>query len=156
MAGHRVYPETVIVVHPKERRSKCTILPLRGRPGLRFARSTSLLATGPLDGYIRLDVHAPPLTADDASRGLLLLDGTWRWVEDLATPFGALETRSIEGVHTAYPRGAAIGKLPDGRLATVEALYAAHRILGRPTQDVLDHYHWADKFLAANGWQEQT
>lgn len=146
-------PDTVIVVHPKERRSKCTILPLRGTPGLRFARSTSSVATGPVDGYIRLAVDAPPLTQDDAARGLLLLDGTWRWVEDLATPFGLLETRSIQHVHTAYPRGASIGELPEGGLATVEALYAAYRILGRPTSGLLDKYHWADRFLAANGWR---
>ena len=145
-------PETVIVVHPKERRSKCTILPLRGMPGLRFARSTVERATGPIDGYLRLDVDAPPLTVVDADRGLLLLDGTWRWVEDLAVPFGHLETRSIQGVHTAYPRGSSIGELPDGGLATVEALYVAHRILGRPTEGLLDHYHWAKEFLALNQW----
>jgi pre-rRNA-processing protein TSR3 len=142
-------PDTVIVVHPKERRSKCTILPLRGTAGLRFTRSTSTAVTGPLDGYLRLDVDGPPLTAD---RGLLLLDGTWRWVEDLAVPFGALDTRSIRDVSTAYPRGAAIGTLPPDGLATVEALYAAHRILGRPTAGLLDHYHWAASFLERNGW----
>jgi pre-rRNA-processing protein TSR3 len=142
--------ETVIVVHPKERRSKCTILPLRGTPGLRFARSTAERATGSVDGYLRLDVNAPPLTAADGDRGLLLLDGTWRWVEDLAVPFGHLETRSILGVHTAYPRGSSIGELPDGGLATVEALYVAHRILGRSTDGLLDHYHWDKEFLALN------
>jgi pre-rRNA-processing protein TSR3 len=145
-------PETVIVVHPKERRSKCTILPLRGTVGLRFTRSASVATTGPLDGYLRLDVDGPELTAADRDRGLLLLDGTWRWVEDLAVPFGSVETRSIRGVRTAYPRGASFGELPEGGLATVEALYAAHRILGRPTDGLLDHYHWAADFLALNGW----
>jgi pre-rRNA-processing protein TSR3 len=145
-------PETVIVVHPKERRSKCTILPLRGTPGLRFARSTAERATGPINGYLRLDVDALPLTASDANRGLLLLDGTWRWVEDLAVPFGNLETRSIQGVHTAYPRGSSLGELPDGGLATVEALYVAHRILGRSTDGLLDHYHWASEFLTLNNF----
>jgi pre-rRNA-processing protein TSR3 len=144
--------ETVIVVHPKERRSKCTILPLRGTTGLRFARSTAERATGSVEGYLRLDVNAPPLTPADADRGLLLLDGTWRWVEDLAVPFGHLETRSIQGVHTAYPRGSSIGELPDGGLATVEALYVAHRILGRPTEGLLEHYHWANEFLALNSF----
>jgi pre-rRNA-processing protein TSR3 len=142
----------VIVVHPKERRSKCTILPLRGTPGLRFTRSTSEAATGPLHGYIRLDVDAPELSTADTDRGLLLLDGTWRWVEDLASPFGAITTRSIRGVRTAYPRGSSISELPDGGLATVEALYAAHRILGRSTEGLLDHYHWASEFLELNGW----
>jgi pre-rRNA-processing protein TSR3 len=147
------HPDTVIVVHPKERRSKCTILPLRGTPGLRFARSTSVVATGALDGYIRLDVNAPPLSLADADRGLLLLDGTWRWVEDLAVPFGSLEARSIKGVHTAYPRTTAIGESPDGGLATVEALFAAYRILGRSTNGLLDHYHWVAEFLALNGYE---
>jgi pre-rRNA-processing protein TSR3 len=145
--------DTVIVVHPKERRSKCTILPLRGLSGLHFARSTSVQATGTLDGYIRLDVHAAPLSNEDSDRGLLLLDGTWRWVEDLAGPFGNLETRSIRGVHTAYPRSSTSGPMPHGGLATVEALYAAHRILGRPTDGLLAHYHWAAPFLQLNGWQ---
>ena len=147
-----LFPETVVVVHPKERRSKCTILPLRGTPGLRFARSTSERATGPLEGYLRLDVDAPPLTEADASRGLLLLDGTWRWVEDLVGPFGGLETRSIQGIQTAYPRCSSIGELPDGGLATVEALFVAHRVLGRSTNGLLDHYHWAKEFLALNNW----
>jgi pre-rRNA-processing protein TSR3 len=150
------YPDTVIVVHPKERRSKCTILPLRGTAGMKFARSTSPRATGSVDGYLRLDVNGPPLTDQDADRGLLLLDGTWRWVEDLAVPFGSLETRSITGIKTAYPRGAAIGELPDGGLATVEALYAAHRILGRDVAGLLDHYYWANEFLALNGWTSAT
>lgn len=144
------FPDTVIVVHPRERRSKCTILPLRGTPGLRFARSTSVVATGPLDGHLRLDVDAPPLTAADRDCGLLLLDGTWRWVEDLAEPFGQLPTRSIQGVHTAYPRSTSIGTSPSGGLATVEALFAAYRILGRSTDALLDHYHWAEAFLAIN------
>ena len=146
------YPDTVIVVHPKERRSKCTILPLRGTPRLKFARSTSPMATGPVEGYVRLDVQGLPLTAHDADRGLLILDGTWRWVEDLAVPFGSLDVRSIAGIKTAYPRGAANGELPDGGLATVEALYAAHRILGRDCTGLLDQYHWRDEFLALNGW----
>lgn len=147
------FPETLIVVHPKERRSKCTILPLRGRPGLRFARSTLPSATGNVEGFLRLAVDGPELTAADRDRSLLLLDGTWRWVEDLAPAFGGLETRSIRGVRTAYPRGASVGDLPDGGLATVEALYAAHRILGRPTDGLLDRYHWAAEFISLNNWE---
>jgi pre-rRNA-processing protein TSR3 len=149
------YPETVIVVHPKERRSKCTILPLRSMSEqfrLRFSRSASAQATGSVDGYIRLDVAGPPLTLADNARGLLILDGSWRWVEDLAIPFGHLETRSISGIQTAYPRTSSFGAMPEGGLATVEALYAAHRILGRPLENLLDTYFWADEFLARNSW----
>ena len=43
------------------------------------------------------------------------------------------------------------GTDPDNGLASVEALFAAYRILGRPTDGFLDHYHWAAEFLHLNG-----
>jgi pre-rRNA-processing protein TSR3 len=147
-----VAPLTVVVVHPRERRSKCTILPLRGHPALRIVRSTAVIATGDLTGYVRLDPTGDPLSEADAASGLLLLDGTWRWVEALAAPFADLPARSVGAVHTAYPRATGIGSEPEGGLATVEALYAAHRLLGRTTEGLLAHYVWAEEFLRRNGW----
>jgi hypothetical protein len=44
-----------------------------------------------------------------------------------------------------------MGTDPDNGLASIEALYLAYHILGRPTAGLLDHYHWADAFLEANG-----
>jgi len=35
----------------------------------------------------------------------------------------------------------------------LEALYIAYRVLGRPTEGLLDHYRWAEEFLRLNGWQ---
>jgi len=35
-------------------------------------------------------------------------------------------------------------------LASIEALYAAYRLLGRDTNGLLDHYRWADEFLRLN------
>jgi pre-rRNA-processing protein TSR3 len=40
---------------------------------------------------------------------------------------------------------------PAAGLATVEALYIAYHILGRPTEGLLDEYRWAEEFLRANG-----
>ena len=40
---------------------------------------------------------------------------------------------------------------PDNGLASVEALFVAYHILGRPTTGLLDHYRWAAEFLRANG-----
>ena len=58
--------------------------------------------------------------------------------------------RSIQGIRTAYPRSSKLFEDPDGGLATVEALYAAHRILGKDIHGLLDYYHWAEQFLLLN------
>lgn len=145
------YPPTIVVVHPKERRSKCTLEPLRGRPDLEFV-TFSPQTPARFDGYIRLAPAGPPLSPADRDRGLLLLDGTWRLVELMERHFSAVPARSLPALHTAYPRVSKLYRDPPGGLASVEALYAAYRILGRPTRGLLEAYHWADRFLQLNDW----
>ena len=59
--------------------------------------------------------------------------------------------RSLVGWRTAYPRASKQGTDPAHGLASVEALFAAYHILGRPTEGLLDNYRWAEEFLRANG-----
>ena len=61
-----------------------------------------------------------------------------------------LPARSLNGYHTAYPRVSKAGTDPDNGLASVEALYLVHHLLGRPTAGLLDHYRWAAEFLQKN------
>ena len=145
-----MYPPTVIVRHTKENPRKCSILPLRGRPDLVFL-NYPVRVRPPLEGYIRLAADGPELTAADADRGLLLLDGSWRWAAAMTRDFADVPPRSLSGWRTAYPRVSKLGTDPDNGLASVEALYVAYRILGRPTDGLLDHYRWAADFLRANG-----
>ena len=58
--------------------------------------------------------------------------------------------RSLHGWRTAYPRVSKLGTDPDNGLASIEALFLAYHLLGRPTVGLLDHYHWAEDFLRAN------
>ena len=58
----------------------------------------------------------------------------------------------LHGIQTAYPRVSKLGTDPDNGLASVEALFAAYRILGRPTVGLLDQYRWGEEFLRVNGW----
>src|SRR5205807_1188614 len=90
------------------------------------------------------------LTAADADRGVLLLDGSWRWAESMNRAFLAVPPRSLRGWRTAYPRASKRGTDPDNGLASVEALFVAYHLLGRPTDGLLDHYRWADEFLRLN------
>jgi pre-rRNA-processing protein TSR3 len=144
------FPPTVIVRHSRENPRKCSVLPLRGRPDLMFL-PYPVRQRPPLDGYLRLAADGPPLTGADAASGLLLLDGSWRWAAAMTRDFADVTPRSLHGWRTAYPRTSKLGTDPDNGLASVEALYVAYHILGRPTAGLLDHYHWAAEFLSING-----
>lgn len=145
---------TIIVVHPRENRAKCSIEPLRGRSDLRFVNFSPRL-TLDLQNYIRLAVDGPPLGESDATCGILLLDGTWRHAERMETHFRHVPPRSLAGFHTAYPRVSKLFRDPSGGLASAEALYIAYRLTRRPSDGLLDAYHWRDRFLELNGWSER-
>lgn len=142
-------PPTIIVVHPKERTSKCTVAPLRGREGFVFWKFPN---RGPesLSDYVRLGIGGPMLSSDDADKGLLVLDGTWKWAEKMEQEFADVPVRSLPEWQTAYPRISKLYEDPEAGLATIEAIYAAFAQLGRSTEGLLDDYHWAEEFLAIN------
>ena len=142
---------TVIVVHPRERRSKCSVESLRDRDGFVFVTFPKVVPI-PLFGYVRLGLGGPLLSPADADRGLLLIDGTWRLAARMEPFYQHVEVRSLPLIHTAYPRKSEVYPDPTEGLATIEALYAALRILGRDTTGLLDHYHWQQQFLERNGW----
>lgn len=142
------YPPTIIVVHPKERRAKCTVRPLRPRADFRFCNYPRVPAIPP--GYVRLGLGGPVLSAADTRAGLLFLDGTWRWAERMEGLVADVPVRTLPPLVTAYPRVSKVSEDPASGLATIEAVYAAFRLLGRSTEGLLDQYHWAEGFLARN------
>jgi len=144
------FPPTVIVRHTHENPRKCSVLPLKGRPDILFL-THPVKDRPPLDDYVRLAAEGPPLSPADADKGVLLLDGSWRWAAAMTRDFLDVPPRSLSGWRTAYPRVSKLGTDPDNGLASIEALYLAYYLLGRSTVGLLDHYHWADAFLKANG-----
>ena len=148
-------PPTVIVVHPRERRSKCSVEALRDRDGFVF---NTFPHPVPLDitGYIRLGIGGPVLSEVDSHRGLLLLDGTWRLAARMEPFYQHVEVRSLPLVQTAYPRKSEVYADPSEGLATIEALYAALSLLNRDTTGLLDHYHWRTQFMDANPWLQKA
>jgi pre-rRNA-processing protein TSR3 len=149
------YPTTIIVRHPRENPRKCSVLPLKGRPDVQIiAYGTADLPS--FEGYIRLAADGPELSAADRDQGILLLDGSWRAASKMIARFQDVPPRALHGWKSAYPRVSKLGTDPDNGLASIEALYIAYRILGRPTQELLDHYYWAESFLALNGFPEEA
>ena len=144
------YPPTIIVRHTHENPRKCSVFPLKGRADFLFL-NYPVAARPPLEGYVRLAAEGPELSAADAGAGVLLLDGSWRWAAAMTRDFADVPPRSLSGWKTAYPRVSKLGTDPDNGLASIEALYLAYHLLGRPTEGLLDHYRWAAAFLEVNG-----
>ena len=143
------YLPTIIVRNPRENPRKCTVLPLKGRTDLVFLGFPARRRPN-LEGYIRLAVLGEELSPGDAEAGILLLDGSWRWASVMNRDFLAVPPRSLRGYKTAYPRKSKLETDPESGLASVEALFLAYHILGRPTTGLLDHYRWAEEFLRLN------
>ena len=143
------FPPTIIVRDRHENPKKCSVYPLRGRPGLVFL-SYPLVERPNLDGYVRLAAEGPELSPADVGAGILLLDGSWRWAGSMTRDFLDVPPRSLSGWKTAYPRVSKLGTDPDNGLASIEALFLAYHLTGRLTEGLLDHYRWAAEFLRLN------
>ena len=155
MSSQVPHPPTVIIVHPKERRSKCSVEPLRGRDDFEFV-SFPKQTDRDLAGYVRLGIGGPVLSKDDADSGLLVLDGTWKLAAKMEPFYKDLPVRTLPPLRTAYPRTSKLYQDPDAGLATVEAVYAALRIMKRPVDGILDQYHWRQEFLDLNYSNKDT
>ena len=140
----------LIVIRRGEDPAKCTVRPLRGTPGLEFL-PYPLRRRPDLSRHLLLAPDAPPLSAADAGRPLLLLDASWRHAATMRRAVEPVETRSIPpGWQTAYPRRSKIHADPETGLATVEALFAALCTLGIRDDSLLRCYPWRAAYLELN------
>ena len=146
---------TVVIRHPRELLSKCSLTPVEGREDtvawLSFLKAHQDLRFE-ARGFTELAVDAQPLSQADRERPLLLLDSTWRLLPKVRSKvYGETVKRSIpdEWV-TAYPRVSKDGSDPTGGLASIEALFVAQALLGNVMPSLLDGYYWQTRFLSLN------
>lgn len=142
-------PATVIVVHPREKKRKCTVRHLREIPGYVFWKFPKR-GDESLTGYFRIGLGGPELGPQDADHGLLILDGTWKLAARMEPFFTDIPLRSLGPWRTAYPRVSKVSDDPAAGLATIEALFATLVQLRRSTAGVLSQYHWAREFQNLN------
>ncbi len=145
------FPPTLILRHKRENLKKCTLSGLENRSDFVFL--TYPLSNLPnIDQYCILTIDAPELSINDKSRGVLLIDGTWRYAQVMSKIIpteGSHIYRSLPSHYkTAYPRRQLDCPDPERGLASIEALYVAYSILGRSTDGLLDRYHWKEEFLS--------
>lgn len=141
---------TIVIRHRKEKLKKCSLHGLEGRKDFLFY-SYPLKSLPPIENYILLCPEAPQiLSAEDGTRGLALLDATWKLAEKMSRTLqisDKVECRALPaGIETAYPRRQ---DEPHG-LASIEALYMAYVITGRNPEGLLDNYYWKAHFLEKN------
>lgn len=143
-------PPVLIIVRRGEDPRKCTVRPLRGTPGIDFL-PYPLRNKPDFSHHLLLAPDAPPLSAADAGRPLLLLDASWRHAAAMRRAVEPVEARSIPpGWQTAYPRRSKTHADPETGLATVEALFAALCTLGLRDDALLRFYPWRAAFLDLN------
>ena len=148
-----IEPKTLIIRHHKENKKKCSLRGLEGREDLHFKRYP-LKEPLDLEHAFLLSFEGPVLSEEDSDSTLVLLDGTWRYAEQMwrALPqLHSLPKRSLPShFMTAYPRRQEDCDDPTRGLASVEALAIAHALMGREWLSLLNHYHWKEQFLEKN------
>jgi len=149
------FPPTIILRHKKENLKKCSLRGLESHVDFRFFTYPKEILPD-LSNYILLTIDAPPLTREDASFGLFLIDGTWRHAATMHRMLpnrNSLMSRSIPShFETAYPRRQEDCPDPQKGLASIEALFLAYYLMGRPTDHLLEGYHWKELFLKKNAF----
>ncbi len=142
--------DVLVVRDARESTRKCSLMPLRGTPGIRFVKYDR---DRRVDAGNRILLHpeGEELRAEDGAPTLLVVDCSWRRVDLLLdTIDGDLTRRRLPPLRTAYPRRSRIAEDPTSGLASVEALFAALCVLGETRLDLLDDYRWRDEFLRLN------
>lgn len=147
--------KTLILRHRRENLKKCSLRGLEDHPDLLFF-TYPIDPLPDLNGYLLLQVGAPPFSEKDRGKGLLLIDGTWRLAQKMQKQVPpTIEARSLPAqFRTAYPRRQTECPDPEHGLASIEALFLAHLFMKKETKSLLAHYHWKEVFLQLNGLSE--
>lgn len=144
---------TLVWRHRRENLKKCSLRGLESRPDFQFFTYPSM-ALPDTTNYILLTLDGTPLTPEDRTHGLILIDGTWRYASKMLQALDHrpnILRRSIPGsFRTAYPRCQTSCADPERGLASLEAIFVAYHVLGHDTTGLLDNYHWKQKFLELN------
>ncbi len=145
---------TVILRHRKENLKKCSLRGLESEENFHFLRYPTQVLPD-LQHYLLLTMGAPVLSREDAHLGIFLIDATWRYASQMENNISLPESLAHRSLpthyQTAYPRYQTGCPVPEQGLASIEALYLAFHLTGRPVEGLLDRYHWKEEFLRKNG-----
>jgi hypothetical protein len=160
----------IIVSRDEKVEKKCTLYPLRGRsdfsfrtmknPGNFTLNSILLFPDGePLTTELvyeirnQLDVNGfkeehKNEQATENELDIVLIDSRWKKLKGVLDSLPPLRRVSLEGYETGAVRKE---PPPKGGLASVEAIYLASLLFGKPDPTLLDYYHFRKRFFDING-----
>lgn len=149
----QTFPPTAVIRHRKENLKKCSLKGLEQRSDFIFFT----FQKDPIpvfNNYVMLAMDGPELSVEDADKGILIIDGTWRYAAQMLKAVDAQQVISRRTLpshfRTAYPRRQEDCPDPERGLSSLEAIYIAHSLLGRDCSGLLDQYYWRDQFLSQN------
>ncbi|NGX61713.1 MAG: hypothetical protein K940chlam9_01202 [Chlamydiae bacterium] len=146
---------TFVIRHRRENRKKCSLRGLEAQEGFHFIPYPLTCPLPSLSNYLLLSLEAEEiLSPEEGEKGLILLDGTWRYAKKMEENLPILKNvpkRGLpSGFQTAYPRRQDDCSDPTLGLASIEALYIAYTLLQRDVTGLLDAYYWKEEFLKKN------
>ena len=148
-----LFPRSILLRLGKESLRKCSLTPLRRRNDLPIDWIDFKFGDEVDVGEATLLHHEGDLLSPaDVSRPLLLIDSSWRDLSRVLKGVrGVLHKRSLpDDLVTAYPRRSSTYKDPVNGLASIEALYAAWKLLGYSEESLLQGYYWREIFFELN------
>ncbi len=145
-----------VIIDHGETANKCTIAPLVDRIDFRLIPVGRDLSLGRLNSPVLLH-HEGECITQVAQRmpvsGIAVIDCIWRRLDPLMKRIERplpLLCRIPDGFVTAYPRRSKDCSDPDVGLATIEAIFIALTLVGKWDLSLLEHYPFAEKFIALN------
>ena len=142
------HPPTIIVRHPARIRGSAPSCLSRVGPTSCFGPIRSSSRTRSPITFVSL------LTGRNSPQQDADWDSPARWklaLGDADEPrFRGRSARSLVGIHNSLSARSKLGRTQKKGWPQSKRLYAAYRLLKRPTEGLLDQYRWAEDFLRLN------
>lgn len=146
----------IIISRDKRIEKKCTLYPLRGRSDFSFR--TRLNPGEFSKNSILLFPDGEPLTSElvneiknqvveSSHLEIVLIDSRWKKTKGVLDLLPPIRKVSLNGYTTGAVRR---DPPPQGGLASVEALYLASQIFGKPDLTLFENYHFKERFFQIN------
>ncbi len=148
----------IIISRDAKQEKKCTLHPLRGRsdfsfrtrknPGEFAPDSILFFPEGePLNKELASEIKIQ-VAKDTKELNIVLIDSRWKKTKGILDSLPQIRRVSLEGYVTGAVRR---DPPPQGGLASVEALYLASLLFGKPDLTLFDSYHFRERFMMLNG-----
>ncbi|MBI4095290.1 MAG: DTW domain-containing protein [DPANN group archaeon] len=141
--------EIFILKDYKESEKKCSIISLKGKPGIDFLDRLKFDEYD-FSGMLLLHPDGEPIIKIKKGEKILLVDSNWRKARKMYTRLEQkfhLKKIRVDGFKSAYPWKA--GR-PDNGLCSIEVLWVLSLLAGKRDDLLFQNYKWKKEFFEIN------